>query len=331
MNIWQVLEIEATKDFNAIKQAYAKKIKIHKPEVDPEGFQLLRKAYEIAQQYAQGVNVNFEIDETGSIQENSVKESGPENRKFQGEQEVISPVDTAYYLLEILAKNEHKAIDVLQKFYEKKIFDNLEYSEKFQHILAINMLSMPIKYVFTCHIFRLFDWYEQANTNSQNAIYNIALNNLFIQISPYLFLQKIKYLSQIENKKNAIEEKLNWNECYAARVLLNPAKRWNFFLIRRFCKGKRNAILSLLKYIESNQPQTIGMGFSVSSVAWWSKFKMNQGAAGLTPPWLSLGATFLSLFYVITFYIFPWFNNLQRMQENNSIKSSHQQSTAGEQ
>ena len=48
MNIWKILEIEATKDKNAIQAAYrAKLIKTH-PEDDPEGFMELRRALEAA-------------------------------------------------------------------------------------------------------------------------------------------------------------------------------------------------------------------------------------------------------------------------------------------
>ncbi|WP_438447055.1 tetratricopeptide repeat protein [Gorillibacterium sp. sgz5001074] len=48
MNIWQVLEISPTTDISAIKIAYATKLKQHHPEEDPEGYQLLREAYDTA-------------------------------------------------------------------------------------------------------------------------------------------------------------------------------------------------------------------------------------------------------------------------------------------
>ncbi len=48
MTIWEILEIEFTKDERVIKKAYAKQSKLHHPETDPEGFQLVYNAYQKA-------------------------------------------------------------------------------------------------------------------------------------------------------------------------------------------------------------------------------------------------------------------------------------------
>lgn len=52
MTIWRILEIEPTENMSVIKKAYAKKLKIHHPEDDPEGYQRLREAYDRAVKYA---------------------------------------------------------------------------------------------------------------------------------------------------------------------------------------------------------------------------------------------------------------------------------------
>lgn len=54
MNIWDVLEIEATSSARAIKRAYARQLTKHHPEDDPEGFRLVQAAYERALLIARG-------------------------------------------------------------------------------------------------------------------------------------------------------------------------------------------------------------------------------------------------------------------------------------
>jgi TPR repeat protein len=48
MNIWEILEIEPTRDLRLIKKAYARLLRRHNPEEDPGGFMRLREAYESA-------------------------------------------------------------------------------------------------------------------------------------------------------------------------------------------------------------------------------------------------------------------------------------------
>ncbi|MGG3805991.1 J domain-containing protein [Metabacillus fastidiosus] len=47
MSPWDILGIEPTDEIASIKRAYAKKLKIHHPEDDPEGYQRLREAYDL--------------------------------------------------------------------------------------------------------------------------------------------------------------------------------------------------------------------------------------------------------------------------------------------
>ncbi|QLG38242.1 MULTISPECIES: J domain-containing protein [unclassified Paenibacillus] len=48
MDFWARLELEPTQDVRVIKRAYAKQLRMTHPEDDPDGFQLLRSAYEQA-------------------------------------------------------------------------------------------------------------------------------------------------------------------------------------------------------------------------------------------------------------------------------------------
>ncbi|MFF0830226.1 tetratricopeptide repeat protein [Brevibacillus sp. NPDC003359] len=74
MNIWRILDIEPTDDISTIKKAYAKKLKLHHPEDDPDGYQQLREAYDRAIKMAkqrekkQKAEVTFTADTEAPIQ-----------------------------------------------------------------------------------------------------------------------------------------------------------------------------------------------------------------------------------------------------------------------
>lgn len=53
MNLWTILEIDATKDVEQIRQAYRKKLQTVNPEDDQEAFMELRSAYEVAMRQAE--------------------------------------------------------------------------------------------------------------------------------------------------------------------------------------------------------------------------------------------------------------------------------------
>ncbi|MUG46196.1 J domain-containing protein [Paenibacillus woosongensis] len=66
MSIWEILGVEQTYDTSVIRRAYAKLLKIHHPEDDPEGYQRLREAYDRAMKLAkqhQQEQVLYEEDE----------------------------------------------------------------------------------------------------------------------------------------------------------------------------------------------------------------------------------------------------------------------------
>lgn len=62
MDFWKILGIEPTVDTKIIKRAYASKLKIFHPEEDPEGFQMLRKAYENVLQEVKNQNKSEKLD-----------------------------------------------------------------------------------------------------------------------------------------------------------------------------------------------------------------------------------------------------------------------------
>jgi uncharacterized RDD family membrane protein YckC len=81
MDIWQTLEIEPTPDQKAIKRAYAKKLKVTRPDENPEAFQDLHNAYKIALQEAEywDEDARTEIVPQDADNQNNVNIIEPDN------------------------------------------------------------------------------------------------------------------------------------------------------------------------------------------------------------------------------------------------------------
>jgi hypothetical protein len=135
--MWSTLEIEPTVDISVIKKAYAKKLRIHHPEDDPEGYQTLREAYDRALKFARN-NEFSEIDNEVLIsdelrnsdiiklihlfEEEDFGDNNEENECIQQESEWVEGADN------LLAGNEQ----LVEEFFQKaetlynSFFDRIE-------------------------------------------------------------------------------------------------------------------------------------------------------------------------------------------------------------
>lgn len=91
MDIWQILEIEATPDTKAIKRAYAKKLKITRPDEDPQGFQDLHYAYKAALHRA--TYWEYDEDEDEDLDEENNNQTQTENVTASNEKstDIVTP------------------------------------------------------------------------------------------------------------------------------------------------------------------------------------------------------------------------------------------------
>ena len=66
MSFWQVLGIEPTDDKKVIKRAYAKQLKVNRPEEDSIAFQQLNEAYQQA--------LDFDISQETEIEDSEYRQ-----------------------------------------------------------------------------------------------------------------------------------------------------------------------------------------------------------------------------------------------------------------
>lgn len=87
MNAWDMLGIEPTDEQRKIKRAYSKRIAVCHPEDNPEEFQALQKAYELALAFARGEmdEEDLEIFEDTREYREAVEEAGKEQEEYEEE------------------------------------------------------------------------------------------------------------------------------------------------------------------------------------------------------------------------------------------------------
>ncbi len=115
MSIWQVLEIDDSSDVRAIKKAYARKLKVVRPDENPKEFQELHFAYK------QAVYEAKHRPEQDSIElESSEEQSGLDYRIDYSEQESDLFADDSQQTL--YEENSNQEIE--NRSFDSNIFDN---------------------------------------------------------------------------------------------------------------------------------------------------------------------------------------------------------------
>jgi tetratricopeptide (TPR) repeat protein len=145
MKTWEILGIEATSEISAIKRAYAKKLKIYHPEDDPQGYQMLREAYDSALKFAKN-NQNKEpvvteqtIERNESIEEYEPQQVFIEKTDDTHEEDDFYPTPPVNIVEEVIATTENRE-QFVEEFFEKaakiynNFFDRLE-EKKWQELL----------------------------------------------------------------------------------------------------------------------------------------------------------------------------------------------------
>jgi hypothetical protein len=265
MNIWQILEITPTRDVSAIKQAYAKKIRVCKPETDPEGFQALRLAYEEATKYAEG----------------HAATSQPDSRQNQSKKFLEHDHnELVFKLLDELSVSESNATNKLEKLYRDGYLDNIEFSEAFQRSLVFNLLTLETVYEnFLSYCVNLFQWEDQTDSRSY---FGVAVTNIVNSLKPFRFYEYLLGLTKIKNRNEAQKLSLDWDECYAARILLKKTNIFKLYFISRFMRNKTQVTTGLLTYIVDNYPKLLASKINIQTASWLLDYKYHKGARRFT-------------------------------------------------
>ncbi|WJQ83524.1 J domain-containing protein [Brevibacillus brevis] len=168
MGIWEILGIEPTDNPAQIKKAYAKKLKVHNPEVDPEGFQRLREAYDLALKFTRNDKRDPEKRQLDGEENHETQEEQPSYDaphrltlfdRFLEEplQEVVSqeeiPIPKRYDFTENYNHSERSMNpgDMVERFFHRtqELYDN--YHERIQLENWRELLNDEAMWNVGCH------------------------------------------------------------------------------------------------------------------------------------------------------------------------------------
>lgn len=188
MTIWETLGVSATTNTSEIKKAYAKKLKQHHPESDPEGFQRLREAYVQAleqvkyeNRYDKGEYERRALEDTDPAE---AAESASETTPFQA---FMKQVENLY------ADSSYKTdLNRWRMLLDSELLWNLENREQLSYQL---MDFFRINYRLPSEVWRLLDqyFYWSEMEDSFSALVN---NNLCNAVS---YRDKEMVLRLLEN------------------------------------------------------------------------------------------------------------------------------------
>ncbi|MBS0629942.1 MAG: ankyrin repeat domain-containing protein [Verrucomicrobia bacterium] len=121
MTIWEILQIEPTGDQRAIREAYSRRLKVTKPEVDPEGFKQLREAYEAALK-AKPFTEPKPISESTDAKAQAIKMIGELSQTFDPYLLRKWKKEGAFYHFGVSHYFQECLLDLLSEFIEKPLF-----------------------------------------------------------------------------------------------------------------------------------------------------------------------------------------------------------------
>jgi len=165
---WNVLDIEPTCEARAIKKAYAKILKIRKPEQDPEGFQALREAKDFALILA---NLNFDPDteELGSFSSNTPLDPP----KVCSEPEVLEAFETFKARLQTQSYDE--ALNAVQRVVSNPTFwENPKKPQELNSLIVPFIIHNDAPNSLIVSLSSLLDW------NNQFELFNAYIPDQFL-------------------------------------------------------------------------------------------------------------------------------------------------------
>jgi len=166
--IWDVLGIAPTTDANEIRRAYAQKLKQHRPDKDPQGFQQLREAFDSAKRYSANTEQSKSVKTVAPVVEPPPATPMMDDAQSLMAETPCAPDTTWRYdvlqakaseIAVLLVNDELAGRRGLHHYLDHNLPDALEARHVFSQALAEALGSQPGLYRSTLHeVSAVMDW-----------------------------------------------------------------------------------------------------------------------------------------------------------------------------
>lgn len=144
--IWKTLGIEPTTDESVIRRAYARELKRHRPDQDPQGYQQLREAFDAAKAYSKGEMIWLEDDIVQAVVNFDPALGELTQAESQEDAQLVAPLqpdwqrktlkeDAERFSVQLLM-DESDALNALRHYLDHRLPDALEARRVFSLELA---------------------------------------------------------------------------------------------------------------------------------------------------------------------------------------------------
>lgn len=262
-SIWKTLGLSRTQDRTEIRRAYARKLKVTNPEDDPEGFKVLRAAYEQALDYADNRYVPYEFtaDEAQDIPEATDEEVTPAPGPEAHVQPVVDPVVEVYFAAfnqlekQLSARSEaddNALLASLALILSSPMLDNIEMRDSAEQRLAqLVTRTQPRSDALIPRLIERFNWNGRRIDRHQTYAVRQAL-------------QRETDLAFLRNARRSDDSNAD-----AWRVLSRPPEPQTL-LRRLWPKASRTDILAFLNRVRNAHP-TLMKDLNEDSVRIWQE------------------------------------------------------------
>lgn len=287
MNCWRVLNIERTDDIGLIRRAYARLLKQHNPEDDPDGFQRLRQAYDQAIRWAEAGDRQIEPGAAVASEEQEGSRHDGRERQFSA---LLAPI------LDAIARgDEETALQLLTSAVADSRSVEFEWREAFERRLVAGLAARTMSADFLDRVAQLFQWDAFVDFGSAGGVF---LTDRLAEI------QDAKaYIQDLQ------EQAANWGSDVVferrgmAAALLTGPYRPKLFRLAALDWRIFSALRDMISGLRAVYPTDTPAELDAQTVAWWQEY-MDRPRGRLNRILRFALTSYLTLAAVLTILLF---------------------------